>query len=287
MKILVTGATGFIGNHVVASLLERGHVVTAVARDPSRAIILPWYGRATFIPCDIYGPEALKQLQPANFDTVMHLAWPGLPNYKALSHLDQTFQAECLFLKGLIQSGIPHLLVSGTCFEYGLRQGCLNEAMTPNPATPYAVAKNSLRCYLESLKKELPFRLQWARLFYMHGVGQNPGSLLAQLDSAIERGDELFNMSGGEQLRDYLKVEEITSYLIALIEHPASEGIINVCSGIPISVRKLVEDFIDKRGASIRLNLGYYKYPDYEPMAFWGDSTKLRQVLHAPEDTAP
>ena len=279
MNILVTGASGFIGCHVVVSLLARGHRVTAVARDPSKAAASPWYGRATFIAADIHDASTVKRLQPATFDAIMHLAWPGLPNYTALTHIEQTLPAECAFLKDLVQAGVTQLLVAGTCFEYGIQHGCMDELTIPAPVTPYAVAKNTLRSYLEALKKIHPFRFQWARLFYMHGTGQNPGSLLAQLNAAIDRGDTVFNMSGGEQIRDFLPVENIAAHLVSLAEHPSFDGIVNVCSGTPVSVRRLVEAHIAARGASIRLNPGHHPYPDYEPMAFWGDDTKLRQLL--------
>jgi dTDP-6-deoxy-L-talose 4-dehydrogenase (NAD+) len=278
MKILVTGATGFIGSHVVELLLSQGHSVTAVARRDTRLTETSWHGRATFISADIHHPAKLEKLQPGTFDAVMHLAWPGLPNYESLTHLEQTLPAEIAFLKGLVQAGATHILITGTCFEYGLHQGCLSEMIVPDPVTPYAVAKNTIRIYLENLKKEYPFRLQWARLFYTFGRGQNPKSLLALLDSAIERGDASFNMSGGEQLRDYLPVEKIAEHLVALAEHPTFDGIVNVCSGKPISVRKLVEDHIAKRGIAIKLNLGHYPYPEYEPMAFWGDNSKLMKL---------
>lgn len=279
MNILVTGATGFIGNHVVARLLEMGHHVTAVARNAERAIASPWYGRTTFIAADIHDPSTVERLQPAKFDAVMHLAWPGLPNYKSLTHLEQTLPAECAFLKSLVIAGVPQLIVAGTCFEYGLQNGCLNESIPPQPVTAYGMAKNILRGYLETLRAEHPFRLQWARLFYMHGKGQNPKSLLAQLDAAIDGGEDLFNMSGGEQLRDYLPVEEVAAYLVALTDQPTFDGIVNVCSGSPVSVRRLVEERIAQRGAALRLNPGHYPYPDYEPMAFWGDPVKLHRVL--------
>lgn len=280
MNVLVTGATGFIGNHTVVRLLERGHCVTAVARNGERATALPWHGRTTFIAADIHDPSTAERLQPSAFNAVIHLAWPGLPNYKALAHLETTLPAECAFLKDLVTAGVPHILVAGTCFEYGLQSGCLAESAPPQPVTPYGIAKNTLRCYLEALKEHYPFRLQWARLFYLRGNGQNPKSLLPQLDAAIDRGDRLFAMSGGEQLRDYLPVESVAAHLVALIEHPEFDGIVNVCSGRPMSVRRLVEERIAARGASIELQLGHFPYPDYEPMAFWGDAAKLDMVLN-------
>jgi dTDP-6-deoxy-L-talose 4-dehydrogenase (NAD+) len=116
-------------------------------------------------------------------------------------------------------------------------------------------------------------------LFYIYGKGQNPASVLSQLDGALERGETVFNMSAGEQLRDYLPVEKAAEYITRIAMQSRINGIINCCRGVPISIRKLVEDHLAKRQKSIRLNLGHYSYPDYEPMAFWGDRTKLNKIL--------
>jgi dTDP-6-deoxy-L-talose 4-dehydrogenase (NAD+) len=105
---------------------------------------------------------------------------------------------------------------------------------------------------------------------------------LAQLDRAIDRGDESFDMSGGEQLRDYLPAGEVAARLVALAEHSELSQTVNICSGTPISVRKLVENRIAERNANITLNLGHYPYPDYEPMAFWGEST-LEHLREQPQ----
>ncbi len=150
--------------------------------------------------------------------------------------------------------------------------------MPTHPANPYALAKDTLRKFMEELKHQHTFTLQWARLFYMYGPGQNPNSLLAQLDRAIDNGEPVFNMSCGEQLRDYLPVEVVASRLVALLEHPQYNGVVNICSGEPISVRRLVEQHHARRGADIQLNLGHYPYPDYEPLAFWGDAQKLSSI---------
>ena len=104
-------------------------------------------------------------------------------------------------------------------------------------------------------------------------------SLYPQLKDAILRREPLFNMSGGEQLRDYLPIDEVARLLVVLARNHADTGVVNVCAGKPISVRKLVEVWLKENGWEIKLNLGYYPYPDYEPMAFWGDRRYLNTIL--------
>ncbi|MBI5024577.1 MAG: NAD(P)-dependent oxidoreductase [Candidatus Omnitrophica bacterium] len=278
MKVLVTGATGFIGQYLVPELLARHHSVMAVARDAGRAQKMPWHKQVTFIASDIYDP-ALDPLRVFGVpDAVVHLAWPGLPNYKDLFHFEKNLPADYAFLKSMILGGVKHVLVTGTCLEYGMQSGALSEETVTVPATPYGLAKDTLRKFLQALQSKHLFTLQWVRLFYMYGPGQNPGSLLAQLDSAIARKEAVFNMSGGEQVRDYLPVEEAARDLASLLDHPDCSGIINCCSGNPITVRQLVEQRIADRRSDIKLNLGHYPYPDYEPMAFWGDNTKIKSL---------
>ena len=119
------------------------------------------------------------------------------------------------------------------------------------------------------LQNDIDFNLAWARLFYINGKGQSPNSIIPQLDAAIDRGDKKFNMSKGEQLRDYLPVEKVAEQLIFLLVNKLN-GTYNVSSGTPISIKSLVKNRITERGSSIDLNLGYYQYLKYEPMAFWG-----------------
>ncbi len=279
MNVLVIGATGFIGRHVVTCLLKKGHQVTAVARKLERLSEVTWRKEVNFIACNIHDPSIdIKAFGKP--DALIHLPWPGLPYYQSLANIEETLPADYFFLKKLVMAGLKHLLVAGTCFEYGLQNGCLHEELTPNPVTPYGLAKDSLRRYLEAIQQIYPFCLQWPRLFFMYGEGQHYNSLLPQLDRAIDNGDSVFNMSKGEQLRDYMPVEETASCLVKLIETPTFDGIVNVCSGTPISVRRLVEEHIVSRNASIKLNLGYYQYLDYEPMAFWGDNRKIKRLTN-------
>lgn len=277
MKVAVTGATGFIGRHVLAEL-ERRSVETIALVRPSTAKPLG-YSRSRVVLFDLQNtpPTAFELM--GRPDVLIHLAWSGLPNYKSLHHFEQELPAQYRFLKGLVESGLQTLVVAGTCFEYGMQSGALSEDIPTHPNNPYGFAKDALRCQLEYLKTVHPFQLAWARLFYLYGEGQAESSLLPQLRQAAERGDAVFNMSGGEQLRDYLPVTEVARSLVSLALAKKDMGAVNVCSGTPISVRKLVEDLIKENGWLITLNLGHYPYPDYEPMAFWGDSRKLSTFI--------
>ena len=137
----------------------------------------------------------------------------------------------CRFLKNMIAGGLRSLTVAGTCYEYGLASGCLAEDAAPAPTTCYAVAKNALRVFLEALKKRYPFQLTWCRLFFLYGEGQHPKALIPQVDRALAAGQESFDMSGGEQLRDYLPVEEASRILALIAMQDRHDGIVNICSG--------------------------------------------------------
>lgn len=113
----------------------------------------------------------------------------------------------------------------------------------------------------------------------MYGEGQNPNSILAQLKKSIENHDPVFNMSGGEQVRDYLPVEQVATNIVSIALQNDVLGIVNCCSGIPVTIKQLVSSFIEKSNSDIKLNPGFYPYPDYEPMVFWGDPTKLKSII--------
>ncbi|MGN6491678.1 MAG: NAD-dependent epimerase/dehydratase family protein [Agriterribacter sp.] len=281
-KVLVTGATGFIGNYVVQRLLKEGHTVIASSSQKTIAENKNWFLNVVYRPLNFQSLD--DTVNYYNFfekpDLIIHLAWEGLPNYKSDFHITENLPKHRLFLNNLIRNGLPDITVTGTCFEYGMREGCLREDMPAAPANPYAQAKNELRKFLESLQTTYSFHFKWLRLFYMYGEGQNPKSLLSQLETAVARGDSVFNMSGGEQTRDFLPVETMADYIVQVATQTKVTGIINGCSGIPVTVKKLVKNYLEKHEKHVTLNLGYYPYPDYEPMHFWGDITRLNKIIN-------
>ena len=106
-------------------------------------------------------------------------------------------------------------------------------------------------------------------------------SLYPQLRTAVERGDRTFDMSGGEQLRDYLPVSEVARIIVALSTRRKDEGVVNICSGKPVSIRSLVEGWVRDNQWGISLRFGQKPYPGHEPMAFWGDRSRLDSIMEA------
>ncbi len=278
-KIAVTGATGFIGRYVLCELTKRELDICAVTRSADR--LADFGNRISVIEMDIGQSTTNPYDKLGCPDALIHLAWDGLPNYRSLSHLESELPKQYRFLKLCIEGGLRKLIVAGTCFEYGMSSGALTEDMPAVPTTIYGYAKDALRRQLEFLKQQHAFDLAWLRLFYLYGKGQPKTSLYTQLDDAASHGDKTFNMSGGEQLRDYLPVEEVARLIVEVALQDGDLGIVNICSGTPISVRRLAENWLRARDSSMQLNLGCYPYPDYEPMAFWGDRRKLDAILGA------
>lgn len=281
-KILVTGATGFIGNYVIKKLLQNNYNVIATSNGETKAGRAFWFSSVKYIPLNLKNFDSSVNYYNLfeNPDLLIHLAWEGLPNYKANFHVQQNLPVHYSFLKNCIENGLTDVTITGTCLEYGMKEGCLSEEMDTNPTNPYAIAKDSLRRQLQQLQTETNFNLKWVRLFYMFGVGQSPNSLFSQLDKALENKEPVFNMSGGEQERDYLAVEEVAAHIVKIALQQKVTGIINCCSGKPVKVKDIVLNYVAQKKQNIQLNLGYYPYTDYEPMRFWGDNRKLKTIIN-------
>lgn len=279
MKVAVTGPCGFIGRHVLEALARYPVDVVAMVQNTAQLDQVGPGIKNLVVDIKTPPPDTLDAL--GRPDVLIHLAWGGLPNYRSLHHIECELPQQYSFLADLIKAGLPALVVTGTCLEYGMQFGPLVETMDPRPENAYSLAKDALRRQIELLRGLHPFAFTWARLFYMYGEGQAENSLLSQLKQAVKRGDKVFDMSGGEQLRDYLPVTEVAAHIVALALRQTDAGVVNICSGKPVSVRNLVEGWIQENGWSMKLNLGHYPYPDYEPMAFWGNNCKLKSILAA------
>ena len=280
MKVLVTGATGFIGTYVINELLKKKVQVVASSAHLEKAKSQQWFSDVTYVEHDIHASTTenlfLKFHQP---DLLIHLAWAGLSNFKDPAHITDILPKHILFLTNLISNGLNDLTVTGTCLEYGMLEGELKEDMLGVPTIQYPIAKDLLRQELMKLKHNFSFSLKWVRLFYMYGEGQAPKSIIPQLKMALSSNQSVFNMSFGEQIRDYLPVESIAENIIIFAMQREIDGIINCSSNLPISVKQLVLNYLETNNKQIKLNLGYYPYPDYEPFKFWGSNEKQLKII--------
>jgi len=276
MKVAVTGATGFVGQYAVKALLANGAEVVAVSRSPGN--IFQPDDKLEIVTLDI-GNTDNPQDQMGNPDVLLHLAWEGLPRYHSEHHLNQELPKQIAFLEACARGGLKRLIVTGTCLEYGMQSGCLDETLTTTPTTAYGKAKDMLRTYLQSSPKLMEMELTWLRLFYLYGPGQAATSLYSQLRTAIANGAKSFPMSPGDQQRDFLFIETATDLLVALILQAPIAGIVNLCSGTPVTVAEFANSLLTDWNAEMKLDFGQLKYPDYEPHAFWGSTKKLQALL--------
>lgn len=278
--ILVTGACGYLGNEVIELLLRKKCCsIIASDVDAKRAQKMSWFKSVRFMAYNLESRQPKLYKYFGNPDSVIHLSWAGLPNYKKLFHIEDNLVNNIYFLKSLAESGLKRITITGTCMEYGLVNGQLSEQMPTNPITSYSVAKDTLRKYVEFLAKEYGVDYRWLRIFYIFSTRQNGRGVISQLDDAIRAGKKEFNLSGGEQLRDFLPIEDVVCHIVNIALQDKQNGIFNCCSGKPVSIKTLVQEHVKNLGTSIKLNFGYYPYPDYEPMAYWGENDRLRQVF--------
>ncbi|MES2568256.1 MAG: NAD-dependent epimerase/dehydratase family protein [Bacteroidota bacterium] len=275
MKVLVTGATGTFGRLIIKRLLVLGHQVIATSRNNQKAKELDFYNDVTYVQYDINSDQSINLFELFHRpDTVIHLAWDKLNDYKNMDHLNLILEKHKAFVFNLISNGLKDFNGIGTCYEYGLVEGELNENLPCEPILPYPQAKLALMEYIISLTNTYSFNFKWIRIFYVFGEIYERKNLYTQLMLAISNKEKVFNMSGGEQIRDFLSPLEIGNDIIKISTQNKVLGIINCCSGKPVKLKDFISDFLIKNNYSIDLNLGYYPYVDFEPMNTWGSIEK-------------
>jgi dTDP-6-deoxy-L-talose 4-dehydrogenase (NAD+) len=276
MKIALTGGTGFIGQHVRKLLAKSEHDVLLVVRDQAKIGELG--ANEEFVTAEIREDRSDWFDYLGRPDVLLHLAWGGLPNYLDSYHVEVELPLQTKFLSRVISSGLTNLVVTGTCYEYGLTRGALVESQETNPNTPYGIAKDLLRKELFEIQLRQNFELTWARIFYPYGDGQSEISIYSQLRAAMLNGDQQFKMGSGKQILDFISVEKVASTLVSLTTRSAGEGLVNIGSGEPQSVLDFAKDQIRVLGAQLEPLVGALPDRNFESQAFWADASKLRSL---------
>ena len=277
MKIAITGATGFIGRHVRNALAKTDHDVVLVVRRSEKAGEIT--AHETIVTADLHQVRTDWYELFGKPDAVLHLAWGGLPNYMDEYHVEVELPMQSKFLSTLIDSGLKKLVVTGTCYEYGMSSGALSEDQETNPNTPYGIAKDCLRKELFELRQRKYFDLTWARIFYPYGEGQSEKSLYSQLRSAIILKQE-FLMGSGRQILDFIHVEQVARYLQLMLTSSKNLGVINLGSGKPQTVATFVQEQIRSFQSDIVPRFGSIPDRDYESVSFWSDNSRFDSLVN-------
>ena len=277
MKIAITGATGFIGQHIRKALAKTDHDVVLVVREIEKAGEKT--ARESMVLADLNQDRTDWFELFGKPDAVLHLAWGGLPNYMDAYHVEVELPMQSKFLKALIDSGLKKLVVAGTCYEYGMSSGALSEDQETNPNTPYGVAKDYLRKKLFELQQSKNFDLTWARIFYPYGEGQSEKSLYSQLKKAILSNQELL-MGNGRQVLDFIQVEKVASSLLSLLISCTNLGVVNIGSGKPQTVAAFVQEQIQIFQSDLVPSFGSIPDREYESVSFWSDNSRFDSLVN-------
>ena len=273
MKLLLTGGNGYVGSHVVKQLLDMGHEVHVcdVACDAVDK-------RAQFINANIF--EERKDIYEVlgRPDICLHLAWRNGFVHNAPTQMGD-LSAHYRFLTAMIDGGLKHLAVMGSMHEVGYWEGKIDENTPCNPLSQYGIAKDALRRSMTLYCKDHGVILQWLRGFYIYGDDQRNHSIFTKLLEAEKKGQEWFPFTTGKTKYDFISVEELANQIACAITQEEVTGIINCCSGNPISLAEKIEGYI--RENNLKIKLDYGKYPDrpYDSPIIYGDASKIMKIM--------
>lgn len=288
MRVFITGATGFIGA-ALTSLLATRDIEVAILISPNsrfeRLSAVKGIEKVTRIEGRL-ADLAVWRNQLANFkpDVCFHLAWYAEPGkYLDAPENVPMLQYSLELLHTLIEVQCGQVVMAGTCAEYDTNQGYLREDSPTKPGTIYAASKLALCTVSQFMASAAGINLAWARLFYLFGPYEDKRRLVPALIHTLRRGEH-FPATAGKQVRDYLHVAEVASALWTLGTHRAN-GIFNVCSGQPITLRQLMETIANLMERPNLIDFGDLPYRAWEPMFVCGASTKLQELGWSPRYT--
>lgn len=277
MKVVVTGASGYIGRHVVDALIKMHHEVIAVDMI-NKGINTD----ATFLSLDIFSDDIYNKL--GRPDACIHMAWKDGFNHASDAHMGM-LSKHYAFIKNMIDGGVKYLSIMGTMHEIGYYEGCVDENTPTNPLSMYGIAKNALREASLLLADKSDTALMWLRAYYILGDDSNNNSIFTKITQMEHEGKASFPFVSGKNKYDFIHVDELAKQIATASTQSEITGIINCCSGEPVSLADKVNEFIEKNHYSIRPDYGKFPERPYDSPAIWGDNTKINLIMEKHNDT--
>lgn len=271
-RILVTGAGGYIGRYVVKELCDKG--MDVIAADVKTDGI---DNRAQAVCENIFsGSETIFETLGSP-EVCIHMAWRDGFVHNSPAHMGD-LSAHYTFIRNMINGGLKQLAVMGTMHEVGYYEGAIDENTPCNPISMYGIAKDALRRSSFLLAKQHGACLQWLRAFYIYGDDKRNHSVFSKLMIAAEEGKKTFPFTAGTNKYDFISVEELAKQIAAASMQTEVSGIINCCTGKPVSLKEKMEDFIKEHGFDIQLEYGAFPDRPYDSPAEWGNAEKINSI---------
>lgn len=274
MKILVTGANGYIGSHVVSALLDKGCGVVACDIETNNID-----KRAQTLKMNLFSKDYSNiYTRMGKPDACVHLAWRNGFVHNADTQMGD-LSAHYKFLLALMEQGLKHITVMSSMHEVGYWEGKIDENTPCNPLSQYGIAKNALRQSLTLYCKQNNITFQWLRGFYILGDDAKNHSIFTKICQAAKEGKKTFPFTSGKTKYDFLHIDELAQQISSVVMQDKINGIINCCSGEPISLAEQVEKFIKEHGFEIKLEYGAFPDRPYDSPIIFGDNQKIREVM--------
>lgn len=273
MKVLITGAAGYIGRHVVEYVLNKGHEV--IAADVRFDGVDE---RALHCSEPIFSGDEQIFEKVGKPDACIHLAWRNGFVHNATTHMDD-LSNHVTFCRNMMRGGLKSLAVMGTMHEVGYWEGAIDENTPCNPLSQYGIAKNALRQSLILESKGSECKLKWLRAYYITGDDLRGNSVFAKITQAALDGKKEFPFTSGKNQYDFVDVNELARMIAEASLQNSINGIINVCTGKPMTLAQRVEAFIQEHSFDIKLNYGAFPDRPYDSPGVWGDATRINEIL--------
>lgn len=271
-RLLITGASGFIGSHCLRLLRERDYDLLAVSRRPR----LRRVARIRWIQADLLDRAQLLGLffryRPTH---LLHIAWNvSQRNYWTSRENERWLLAGIQLMEAFAKSGGERLVMAGTCAEYDWSQGLCSELTTPRrPNSLYGLSKNALQEQLYAYSIQTGLSSAWGRIFYVFGPRESPHRIIPSVILSLLMGKAV-SCTEGNQVRDFLYVEDVASALVHLLASDA-QGPVNIGSGFPISLREILTRVGKKLASENLIRFGALPTPLYEPPKILADVGRL------------
>lgn len=271
MKILVTGANGYLGQGVVSVLLKLGHEV--IATDLAVDNIDK---RANCIMANLFEID-----EPYDYfdkpDVLLHMAWRDGFIHNSENHLGD-LNKHYVFIEKMIKAGVKQVVVLGSMHEVGFYEGSIDENTPCHPMSLYGIAKNALRDAVEILAKNNDICFQWLRGYYIVGNSKFGNSIFSKITVAEENGQKTFPFTTGQNQYDFIDYDDFVEQVALAVSQSKISGIINICSGYPEKLADRVERFIAENNYKIKLAYGCFPDRVYDSKAVWGNDSKIKKI---------